>query len=296
MPNDSISTTANRSGSPLLVKKCVISAKAARLRRSGRDEAGLVRDDDKLDAVACPQLHEDAGDVGLDRQGAQVERVGDFPVGVSSRHETEHFELAWTELVEPLRGGRRVFFGVGDVGLDETFGDARGEQRFACGNEADRRQQLAGFSAFEEEAACPGAEGTEDVFVELEGGQHQYARVAQRGVGGDLPRGLEAVELGHADVHQYEVGTELTGERDSFESVRGLSCDFEVGLGVEQCAEAGADYWLDFGDEYADSVAHVRLPVVRGRRAWICQPPRSLGPAVTSPPNATARSCMPRRP
>src|SRR5947208_9245257 len=67
--------------------------------RSGGDEAGLVGDHDELDAVSRAQLGEDAGDVRLDRQGAQVESVCDFAVGASSRDETEHFELARAELV-----------------------------------------------------------------------------------------------------------------------------------------------------------------------------------------------------
>ena len=66
--------------------------------RSGGNEAGLVGDHDELDAVSRAKLREDAGDVRLDRQGAQVEGFCDFAVRASSRDEIEYFELARAKL------------------------------------------------------------------------------------------------------------------------------------------------------------------------------------------------------
>src|SRR5947209_8446993 len=105
--------------------------------RSGGDEASLVGDHDELDAVAGAQLREDARYVRLDRQRTEEESVCDFAVGASSRDEAEDFELARAELVETLRRDCRCLFGLYDVRLDQAFGDARSEEGFTCGDEAD---------------------------------------------------------------------------------------------------------------------------------------------------------------
>src|SRR6266545_887180 len=261
--------------------------------RSGRDEAGLVGDHDELHAVSRAELREDARDVRLDRQRTEEEGFCDFAVGASAGDETEYFELARAELVESLRRDGRCLVGLCDVRLDEALGDARSEQGFTCGDEADRGEQLARLSAFEQEAARPGAECAEDVFVELERREHEHTRFRQPRVGGDLSRRFEAVDLGHADVHQHEVGAKLARECHSLASVGGFAGDFEVGFGVEKRAEAGADDRLVFGEQDAD---RHRFAGLSGSRAWTCQPPRSAGPALTSPPSAAARSRMPRNP
>src|SRR4029077_20003625 len=136
----------------------------------------------------------------------------DFAVGASSRDEAEYFELARAELVESLRRHGLCLFGVRDVSLDEALGDARSEEGFTCGDEADRGEQLAWLSAFEQEAARSCAECAEDVFVELERREDEHTRFPQRGVGGDLSCCFEAVEFGHADVHQDEVWAKLVRE------------------------------------------------------------------------------------
>jgi hypothetical protein len=105
---------------------------------SGWDETGLIGDNDELYAVSRAELHEDAGDVRLDRQRAQIERFCDFAVVASSRDKAQHFELARAELVESLWAGHRPLLGLRNVRLDEAPGDARCEQRFACGDETDR--------------------------------------------------------------------------------------------------------------------------------------------------------------
>ena len=78
------------------------------MRRSGRDEAGLVRDHDELNAVAGAELSEDAGDMSLDCQGTQIERFCDFAIVASLRDKAQHFELARAEFVQSLRGGACV--------------------------------------------------------------------------------------------------------------------------------------------------------------------------------------------
>ena len=66
-------------------------------------------------------------------------------------------------------------------------------------------------------------------------------------------RRLDAVELGHADVHQHDVGLQRAAPASTASSaVGGLADDVEVVLGVEDHAEAGAHQRLVVGDQHAD--------------------------------------------
>jgi hypothetical protein len=70
----------------------------------------------------------------------------------------------------------------------------------------------SGRAAFEQEAAGAGAERAEDVLVDLEGGQDDHLcgrrRLEQFGGRGD------AVEVGHADVHEHDIGTVVSRTLD----------------------------------------------------------------------------------
>ena len=102
-------------------------------------------------------------------------------------------------------------------------------------------------------------------------------------VGEQAPRGLDAVELGHADVHQHDVGLERADLLDGVEPVGGLAHHLEVVLGVEDHAEAGADERLVVGDQQSDGHATLNSLEVMGRVARTRQPP-SHGPASNDPP------------
>ena len=65
---------------------------------------------------------------------------------------------------------------------------------------------------------------------------------------------------GHADVEQAHVGAQLAGERHRLASVGGLADDLDVGLGVEDHPEPGADDLLVVGDEHADGHAPAAAP------------------------------------
>jgi hypothetical protein len=50
---------------------------------SGFDEVAFVGHDDELHAVAGAEFHQDPGDVGLGRERAELEGLGDLRVGKS---------------------------------------------------------------------------------------------------------------------------------------------------------------------------------------------------------------------
>jgi hypothetical protein len=138
-----------------------------------------------------------------------------------------------------------------------------GGQRTAGGHDPDGRQQLLFGGVFEQEAAGAGAERLIDVFVEVEGGQHQDPGGC---VGGrdELAGGFKAVEDRHADVHQDYIGVQASGCLDRLAAVAGFADDLDVGLGLEEHAKAGPDQPFVVGEQDAD--AHGG-PLGSGRRA-----------------------------
>src|SRR5690606_34525915 len=92
--------------------------------RSGRsaavrlDEPRVVGRDDRLHAVSCAELGEDAPDVRLDGRLPDEQLARDLGVRAPAGHEHEHLALALGELVEPRvelaararvgQGGREV--------------------------------------------------------------------------------------------------------------------------------------------------------------------------------------------
>ena len=150
---------------------------------AGADDAGLVGEDDRLDAVAEVELVEHAGDVGLDRERRDDELFGDLGVGEAARDEHEDLALARRSARRGRVAGAAAGRVVADEGLDQPPGDRRGEQRVALGDRVDRGQEVLGRDVLEQEAAGAGDERVEHVLVEVEGGEHQHprGRLARRG-------------------------------------------------------------------------------------------------------------------
>ena len=123
--------------------------------------------------------------------------------------------------------------------------------------------------------------------------------------GGDPSCRLDPVEVRHPDVHEDDVGAQCLGGVDRGEAVGGFADDLEVGLGVEDDAEAGADELLVVGDQDADHVVvserkpradGVAAAVARAglERAAVERDP--LAHADQAVPGAVARSCARPRP
>ncbi len=75
--------------------------------------------------------------------------------------------------------------------------------------------------------------------------------------------------------------------------VGGLAHHLDVGLGVEDHPEPGADELLIVG--YEDADAHLGFPS-RGSTAVTVHPLCAQGPVSSVPPSSAARSLIPTRP
>ena len=156
----------------------------------------------------------------------------------------------------------------------------------------DRLDQQLGPAVLQQEAACAGLQRAVDVLVEVEGRDDDDGdRIGDVGAG-ELPRGLDAVDLGHADVEQAHVGPQSSCQRDRLAPVGRVPDDLDIRLRVEDHRQAGADELLVVGDEHADD----HCPPARGRTAETVQPLPGPGPASRVPPSSAARSVMPTIP
>src|SRR5699024_3286613 len=143
----------------------------------------------------------------------------------------------------PEHGGVLDHGGPGHVFGDEPPGDRGGQQRIAAGDHAHGGDEVLGGGVLEEESAGTGAQGGEDVFVGVEGREHDDPRVVA-GHREDRAGGVEAVEARHPNVHEDDVGGGAADEVDDGRSVLGAADDLHVRLRVEQGPEALPDHGL----------------------------------------------------
>ena len=191
--------------------------------------------------------------MGFDGGVGDEELCGDFGVGEAACDEGEDFVFAWCEFDEGARGGG-WFCGACEL-ADQAFGDGGGDERVAGGGDSDGRGELFGWDVFEEEAAGAGAECFVDVFVEVEGGEHEYGDGLFARLSEDSAGGVDPVESGHADVHEDNMGGALAGESDCVVSVLSLANDHDVGFVFQDCSEPCPYKCLVIGDQHRRSVA-----------------------------------------
>ena len=96
---------------------------------------------------------------------------------------------------------------VGEGG-EQPAGDVGGDQRVAVGRRVDGLHEQLGPGVLEQEAAGAGAQRAEDVLIEVERGDHHDRHRVRHVWPGQAPRHLDAVEPGHPDVDEEDVGTQ----------------------------------------------------------------------------------------
>ena len=155
----------------------------------------------------------------------------------------------------------------------------------------DRLEQESRRGVLEQETGGTDSERLVDVLVEREGGEHEHLGGAEPFVAADRSGRLEPVHARHADVHQHDVRAQPLGQPHRLVPVGRLSDHSDVGRGVEQNPDAGADQALVVDDERTDHGCP--LP---GRFASTRHPDRDVGAAVSVPPSTATRCRIPSNP
>jgi len=194
----------------------------------------------------------DTADVRLRRRGTDNEALGDFFVRETGRDERHHLALAFRQRVDaghrPPRPQRSCEL------LDQAPRHARRQQRLAGGDDTDGLEECGRLGVLDEERARAGTQPFEDVFIGLERSQDHEPDARQPRVGRNLPDCLDAVEVGHPDVHEDDVRPEARGEVDSLAAIARFPDDLEVLLGIDEGLEAGPDEGLVVREQDPDHV------------------------------------------
>src|SRR5262249_44724089 len=109
----------------------------------------------------------------------------------------------------------------------------------------------------------------------------------------DPPRGLEPVELGHPDVHEYDVRPDARGLLHRLEPVARLGDDLDVPLVGEQHPEPGPHHRLVVHHQYPDGHPP---PPSGGGEARSTTPPEEGVTVDMPPPYSLTRSPIPISP
>jgi hypothetical protein len=201
------------------------------------NESSLNGHSNRFRAVGYVELGEDVLEIALGGVLGDVHDVGDLLVGQAFGEFVEDFDFA--------RGEGFEFLALG-----EAIGDFGGDPFFAGGDGAEGRDELFAGGVFQDVALGAGVEGLVDVFIAVEGGEHDDAGGA---VGeADFLRGLHAAFEGHAGIEQDEVGLVLAIHAHGLGAVGGLGDDFHVWLVVDDGGDAHADDVVVVGNEDTD--------------------------------------------
>ena len=149
--------------------------------------------------------------------------------------------------------------------VEELRRHRRRDQALALDHGADGLGHLLDRDLLEQVAVGAGLDRLVEVVLlvadrehEDLGGGHEVA---------DLTGRLDAVDLGHADVHEHDVGGQLLGLGHGLLAVLGLGDDLDAVLGAEHDVEAAAEQRLVVGDEDADDLGRSGRP----RRLLVAQ-------------------------
>ena len=171
-----------------------------------------------------------------------------------------------------------------DEPVEVAHRDRRRDQRVTDGGGAHRLEQQLRTAVFEDEAGGAVAQRDLDVLVGVEGrGDDDSQRRLHVGAG-EEPGGGEAVEHGHPDVEQADIGPDPLGQFDGRTTVVGLADNGHVGLAVDDHPEAGPHHRLIVGEQHGDRV----LGSIEAHREWHDQSGVGRAPSTASSPTAPA--------
>ena len=184
----------------------------------------------------------------FDSVDAEIQEIGDVFVGFAFGDELKDFALARCEQVVGVFGA--AAFELANIIIEEDLADRGAEKRLAFSDGANGFDEIGFGGIFKQVALGAGFQGAQDVaFIGMHAEHdHENIWIGLR----DLKGGFDAVEIGHADVHDDYVGLERFCKRDGFAAVAGLADDGEIGLLLDEQTETAADELVIIGEKNAN--------------------------------------------
>src|SRR6266508_59681 len=265
------------------------------------DPALTHRVDDGLGPVIDGQLAEDRAHVVLDGLLADRQGVGDLLVGHALGDVVEDLHLARGERGEDGRGLLPIDGQLAEF-LEDPAGDRRlGEdlvvdQVLAQEDTPDDRDQVVRTDVLEDEGGGTRLDRIEQGVLVLVDRQDDDPGGRQLAL--DALGRLDAAGRGQREVHEDDVGRCLDGEVECAAAVVGLTGDLEVGLLLEDVADADPEQGMVVDDEdlclLADGPPVGSTPPPLGpavvHRAHLLSSPVGIDSTTTVPPAGRDRT------
>jgi hypothetical protein len=205
--------------------------------------------------------------VCLRSRRADHEPLGDLAVRQADGHERHHFALPRRQHRQALRRRPLGRARLGGELLDQTARQARRELSATRGDDAHRPAQLRRVAVPQHQAAGARAERAEELVIGRALAQHQHVGPVDVAVRKDPPRHPEAIAAGQPDIDQGHVRAAVRRQRHSGLAVPGLRRHHDVGLAVEERAQARAHEALGLDQQDTDRPdAALRLRKLNGVR------------------------------
>ena len=170
------------------------------------------------------------------------------------RHEPQHLGLPRGE----VRGHRRTAPGTGG---EQLTGRAWVDRRLAAADGPDPGEDLVGVGVLEQVAHGAGVQGAHDALPVGERRQDEHLREL---LGHDLAGGAHAVDPGHLEVHEHDVGPQGARLLDGLGAVGGLADDGDVVDAGEELGQAAPHHGVvvdqQHGDHCSDTSSRTVVP------------------------------------
>lgn len=184
------------------------------------------------------QLAHDVGAMCFRGLDANAQGYGNFLAALPFGQQLHDFALSRSQAA--AQDGHVVGHGVLLAeAVQEHIRGAGGEERAVIAQGFDGSDQIAVGVGLHDVRPDPGLDNVADQLVGEVEGQDDDFRLWQALA--NAPRGLQAVQFGHADVHNDDIGLELLREVDRFPAGLGLGDNIPPVVRGQQLFEAAPD-------------------------------------------------------
>src|SRR6266446_1320958 len=206
---------------------------------------------DDLGGVVEVELLHDVLAVTLDGVDAEREDAGDLFVGLALGDELQDLALASREPRQRVLGGAAAR--VAEIAVEQDLRDRRAEVRAAARERLHRLDEVEVLGVLQEIALGPGLQRL--AHVDVVGVHREDEHTHAVGALHDLVRRLDAVQARQTDVDDDDGGAQPLRGFDRAAAVAHLATDLDLGVRLENLAQALAYHGVVLGEQHAN-LAH----------------------------------------